>query len=424
MARTKKLNLAKTVTTESPIFAGIATTSITGNAATVTTNANLTGDVTSVGNATTLTNTTVTASGYQSPYIQVDAKGRLTKALDEPCSDEIHFSGGAALNAGILTATGVTEWDTTIVSAVPRTGIFTGIATGTATTIAMPFSFDETVTQNNFVAITGGGFTHRFNLTKSELVSRSSSEIICRWTGSVNTTTGAALPERPAIAIFRYVSNTTFTLTLKVQKEFLYTGTSPVVVTGRVISLAATLPNSYAFTSTTRPTSAATTASLGAAGIQSLITKADGDFRYRAFSSIAAAPTTRFASTSPATVHTLASVPIGKYLIEVYAVSIHGAGGGVYTLNFGTTSVNFGLFHSYNAPNFFTPIQSIQTSPVASTLSFLSTSAATMLLRVTGTFEITAGSGVNVLLQYNQASAVTSTSTSQAQSYLVATKLS
>ena len=53
MARTKKLNLAKAVTTNSPIFSGIVTGSITGNAATVTTNANLTGAVTSVGNVTT-----------------------------------------------------------------------------------------------------------------------------------------------------------------------------------------------------------------------------------------------------------------------------------------------------------------------------------------------------------------------------------
>ena len=53
---------------------------ITGNAATVTTNANLTGDVTSVGNATTLSTSGVTAGSYTYSSITVDAKGRLTTA--------------------------------------------------------------------------------------------------------------------------------------------------------------------------------------------------------------------------------------------------------------------------------------------------------------------------------------------------------
>jgi len=313
MARTKKLNLAKTVTTESPIFAGIATTSITGNAATVTTNANLTGMVTSVGNATTV-----------------------------------------VTNANL-------------------TGDVTSV--GNATTLS-----------NISPAVASGAYA-----TPSSVTVDAKGRVTAITAGSSITITGVS---------------------------------APIVVTSGVISLASVLPSTHSFTSTTRPTSAATTASLGGAGIQSLITKADGDFRYRAFSSIAASPTVKFASTSPGTVHTLASVPIGKYLIEVFAVSIHGAGGGIYTLNFGTTAVNFGLFHSYNAPNSFTPVQAIQTSSVASTVSFVSTSAATMLLRVTGTFEITAGLGVNMLLQYNQASAITSASTSQAQSYIVVTKLS
>ena len=48
--------------------------------ATVVTNANLTGDVTSIGNTTTLSNTTVAAGSYTLANITVDSKGRLSSA--------------------------------------------------------------------------------------------------------------------------------------------------------------------------------------------------------------------------------------------------------------------------------------------------------------------------------------------------------
>jgi hypothetical protein len=61
-------------------------TNITGNAATVTTNANLTGDVTSVGNATTLTNAAVIAkvlTGYTSGAGTVAATDTILQAIQK-----------------------------------------------------------------------------------------------------------------------------------------------------------------------------------------------------------------------------------------------------------------------------------------------------------------------------------------------------
>ena len=80
-----------------PIFSGLASGSISGNAATVTTNANLTGDVTSTGNATSISSATVTGkllTGF------VSGAGTLA-AADSVLSGLNKLDGNIALKAAL-----------------------------------------------------------------------------------------------------------------------------------------------------------------------------------------------------------------------------------------------------------------------------------------------------------------------------------
>ena len=101
----------------------------TGNAATVTTNANLTGDVTSVGNVTTLTNAPVIAkvlTGYVSGAGTVSATDSILQAIQK-------LNGNDATNAnltGMVTSVGNA---TTVVTNANLTGAVT--SSGNATSL-------------------------------------------------------------------------------------------------------------------------------------------------------------------------------------------------------------------------------------------------------------------------------------------------
>ena len=131
------------------------TGSLTGNASTVTTNADLTGDVTSTGNATTLA--TVASAGTTGgstaiPVITINAKG-LTTGITT-----------AAVVAPAGTLSGATLASNVLASSLTSVGTLAGLtATGTAALATLTVSGDATVTGNLSVAGTAS-FTNTDNL--------------------------------------------------------------------------------------------------------------------------------------------------------------------------------------------------------------------------------------------------------------------
>ena len=128
---------------------------LTGNASTVTTNANLSGDITSAGNVTTLA--TVASAGTTGgstaiPVITINAKG-LTTGITT-----------AAVVAPAGTLTGGTLASNVLASSLTSVGTLAGlIATGTTALTTLTVSGDATVTGNLSVAGTAS-FTNTDNL--------------------------------------------------------------------------------------------------------------------------------------------------------------------------------------------------------------------------------------------------------------------
>ena len=113
---------AATVTTNANLTGGV--TSV-GNAATVITNANLTGEATSTGNAVTLTNSAVIGkviTGYTSGAGTVAATDTLLQAIQKLNGNTAAIAGGAALSNDTATAT-------------PLYPIFAAATTGTPSTV-------------------------------------------------------------------------------------------------------------------------------------------------------------------------------------------------------------------------------------------------------------------------------------------------
>ena len=135
---------------------GSFTGNLTGSAATVITNANLTGDVTSVGNATTLAtvNTNVGSFGSSTaiPSFTVNGKGLVTAAS----------TNVVVAPAGTLT--GATLASNVLASSLTSVGTLAGVTvTGTSALTTLTVSGDATITGNLSVAGTAS-FTNTDNL--------------------------------------------------------------------------------------------------------------------------------------------------------------------------------------------------------------------------------------------------------------------
>jgi len=112
---------AATVITNANLTGGV--TSV-GNAATVITNANLTGEATSVGNAATLTNSAVIGkviTGYTSGAGTVAATDTLLQAIQKLNGNTAAIAGGASLSNDTATATNVYPVFAAATSGTPTT---------------------------------------------------------------------------------------------------------------------------------------------------------------------------------------------------------------------------------------------------------------------------------------------------------------
>jgi hypothetical protein len=253
------------------VFSSLITGSISGNAATVTTNANLTGDVTSVGNATTLaagnagnlnsgtllaarmpaltgdvttsagavatTLATVASAGTTGsstaiPVVTINAKGLTTSITT------------AAVIAPAGTLTGATLAPNVLASSLTSVGTLTGGATGAGFTVAL-----GTSTVTGTLALANGGTAA--NLTASNggvFYSTASAGAILAGTATARQMLQSGTSAAPAWSTTTWPATTTINRLLYSSAanviSDLATANSSILVTdsGGVPSLSTTLP--------------------------------------------------------------------------------------------------------------------------------------------------------------------------------------
>ncbi len=146
--------------TAGPAWDGSTLTgNITGNAATVTTNANLTGPITSSGNATSITNGAVTYANIQNET-HTTLLGNPTAATNQAPS-EITLGAGLTFSGTTLVATG-TGGTVTTFSSGNLSPLFTTSVSSATTTPALTFTLSTVATANQFFANSGAGSAPAF----------------------------------------------------------------------------------------------------------------------------------------------------------------------------------------------------------------------------------------------------------------------
>ena len=161
----------------------------TGTAATVTTNANLTGDVTSVGNATTLATVIQGSIGTSLVKVALDTKGRVTSNVAVAQADITGLLGASSITNVMLANTAVAN----------LTGTNSG-DNAPNTTYASDYRAINFVAGTNYVAPTGSG-AGLTSLTAGNLLGTIPSTVLANSTYYIGTTAIALNRLSGAIAL-------------------------------------------------------------------------------------------------------------------------------------------------------------------------------------------------------------------------------
>jgi hypothetical protein len=149
--------------------AGIITAALNGNASTVTTNANLTGDVTSIGNATTLATVNTTTPGTYGtgttvPTITVNGKGLVTASSSIAIAFPVTLAGAETLtNKTIISPLGLVKGDVGLGNVDNTSDLSKPISTATQAAL----NFKEDLANKSLDVTTDGGSDVKYPSVKA-----------------------------------------------------------------------------------------------------------------------------------------------------------------------------------------------------------------------------------------------------------------